>query len=178
MPRTEEANQQIREEQRTKILAAAAKVFARKGKAATMADVATETGISQGLAYRYFASKEEILTTLVKQTAELEGRGVRVVMEQEPGSSGVKVIDDYRRRVLLGWAFSADKVTGKKEVRANPLASQAQAGNVKLVRGLWINAFLDESEIFPQGAHDDMVDAASGALAQLTGVGTAEIRWI
>jgi AcrR family transcriptional regulator len=73
MPRTEEANQQIREEQRTKILAAAAKVFARKGKAATMADVATETGISQGLAYRYFASKEEILTTLVKQSAQAGG---------------------------------------------------------------------------------------------------------
>ncbi len=116
--------------------------------------------------------------TLVKQTAELDGRNVRVCMEQEPGSSGVKVIDDYRRRVLMGWNFQGDKVTGNKEVRANPLASQAQAGNVKLVRGTWINAFLDEAEEFPTGSHDDMIDAASGALAKLTGVGTAEIRWL
>ena len=115
---------------------------------------------------------------LVRQTAELDTRAVQIVMEQEPGSSGVKVIDDYRRRVLMGWAFKADKVTGNKLIRANPLASQAQAGNVKLVRGTWINAFLDEAEIFPQGAHDDQVDATSGALLQLTGKGTAQILWV
>ncbi len=73
MPRTEEANQQIREEQRDKILSAAANVFARKGNAATMADVASEAGVSQGLAYRYFESKEEIFTTLIKQAAESSG---------------------------------------------------------------------------------------------------------
>jgi predicted phage terminase large subunit-like protein len=115
---------------------------------------------------------------LVKQTAELDGHGVPVRMEQEPGSSGVKVIDDYRRRVLMGWNFMGDKVTGNKQIRANPLASQAYAHNVKLVRGNWIGAFLDEVEIFPNGAHDDMVDSASGALTQLTGHGTAEIKWI
>jgi hypothetical protein len=38
MPRTEEANQRIREAQRAKILEAAWTVFARKGRAMTMAD--------------------------------------------------------------------------------------------------------------------------------------------
>lgn len=38
---------------------------------------------------------------------------------------------------------------------------------MKLVRGTWINSFLDECELFPLGAHDDQVDAASGALAEL-----------
>ena len=105
---------------------------------------------------------------LVKQTAELDGVYVPVRMEQEPGSSGVKMIDDYQRRVLMGYDFRGVPSTGKKEVRANPLASQAEAGNVKLVRGPWINAFLDEAEIFPRGAHDDQIDAASGALADLS----------
>jgi AcrR family transcriptional regulator len=73
MPRTEEANQQIRDEAREKILEAAKKVFARRGPAATMADVATEAGISQGLAYRYFTSKESILATLVKKSLETGG---------------------------------------------------------------------------------------------------------
>lgn len=73
MPRTEEANQHIREEQRTKILTAARKVFAQKGRAATMADVAAEAGISQGLTYRYFTSKEEIFTILIKQATESGG---------------------------------------------------------------------------------------------------------
>ena len=105
---------------------------------------------------------------LVKQAAEIDGRGVAVRMEQEPGASGVKAIDDYQRRVLMGWDFAGVRSTGAKEVRANPLASQAQAGNVKLVRGAWINNFLDEAELFPHGAHDDQVDAASGALGELS----------
>ncbi len=104
---------------------------------------------------------------LVKQTAELDGPNVPVRMEQEPGSSGVKVIDDYRRHVLMGWDFKGIPSTGSKEVRANPLSSQAEAGNVKLVRGTWINEFLDETEGFPGTGHDDQVDAASGAFNQL-----------
>src|ERR1700676_4875211 len=68
MPRSEEVKQRMREEQRTKILEAASKVFARKGMAATMDDIAAEASISHGLAYRYFASKEAIFHTLVEQT--------------------------------------------------------------------------------------------------------------
>ena len=105
---------------------------------------------------------------LIKQTAEIDGHSVKVRMEQEPGASGVKAIDDYQRRVLMGFDFKGVRSTGAKEVRANPLASQAEAGNIKLVRGHWIGAFLDEAELFPLGAHDDMVDAASGALQDLT----------
>jgi AcrR family transcriptional regulator len=70
MPRSKEANQRIREEQRTRILDAARKVFARKGIAATMADVAAAAEVSQGLAYRYFASKEEIFHVLVEQSVQ------------------------------------------------------------------------------------------------------------
>lgn len=105
--------------------------------------------------------------SLIKQTAELDGKDVPVWMEQEPGSSGVNTIDHYRRQVLLGWDFHGIRSTGSKEVRANPVSSQAEAGNVKLIRGTWINDFLDEAEGFPTGAHDDMVDAMSGAFEQL-----------
>jgi len=90
MPRTEKANQQIREEQRAKILKAAANIFARKGSTATMADVASEAGISQGLAYRYFASKEEIYTILIKQAAELSG-GPAERIKQIKGTPGTRL---------------------------------------------------------------------------------------
>ncbi len=68
MPRTEEANQRIRETQRDKILDAAWKVFARKGRAMTMADVAAEAAVSYGLTYRYFTNKEAILQALIEQS--------------------------------------------------------------------------------------------------------------
>jgi AcrR family transcriptional regulator len=67
MPRSEETKQRLREEQRTKILEAAKRVFARKGLAATMDDISAEASISHGLAYRYFANKEAILSILYEQ---------------------------------------------------------------------------------------------------------------
>ncbi len=105
---------------------------------------------------------------LVRQTAEWDGREVEVVMEQEPGSAGVSVIDHYAREVLTGWAFHGKRTTGDKVTRARPLAAMAEAGNVLLVRGPWIGALLEELETFPDGAHDDQVDALAGALEVLT----------
>lgn len=100
---------------------------------------------------------------LVRQTAELDGKNVPVIIEQEPGSSGVNTIDHYRRKVLVGWACIGDRKTGSKVELARPLSSAAQAGNVKLVRGPWVGEFLDEIHPFPMpGVHDDQVDAASG----------------
>jgi AcrR family transcriptional regulator len=90
MPRTGEANQQIRNEQRSKILAAARNVFARKGRAATIADVAAEARVSQGLAYRYFASKEEIFSTLVRQAIEFGG-GPAARVRQIEGTPGMRL---------------------------------------------------------------------------------------
>jgi predicted phage terminase large subunit-like protein len=104
---------------------------------------------------------------LVLQTAEQDGRNVRVLMEQEPGSSGKSLVQHYAK-VLAGWPFSADRQTGDKQTRANPFSSQVEAGRVFLVRAPWNTAFLDELEAFPHyGSHDDQVDAASAAFNRL-----------
>ena len=42
-----------------------------------------------------------------------------------------------------------------------------QAGNVKLLRGQWNEAYLSELENFPVGGHDDQVDASSDAFNEL-----------
>ena len=109
------------------------------------------------------------VTRLIRQTAQLDGVGVAIWMEQEPGSSGVHTIDYYRRQVLPGYTFRGDRVTGSKSERAAPLSSQAEAGNIKLLAGAWNGAFLDELEAFPLGAHDDQVDATAGAFQTLVG---------
>lgn len=56
--------------QRANILEGAKRAFAHKGMAATMADVAQAAGVSQGLAYRYFASKQEMYRELVQHALE------------------------------------------------------------------------------------------------------------
>jgi len=73
MPRTEAAFQEVRDASRRNILDGALRVFASKGSHATMADVAIEAGVSQGLAYRYFPSKEAILSELVHEITGSEG---------------------------------------------------------------------------------------------------------
>ncbi|CAB4173320.1 Archaeophage PsiM2, terminase large subunit [uncultured Caudovirales phage] len=104
----------------------------------------------------------------VREVAERDGKAVAVRMEQEPGASGVAVADRYRRQVLFGFDFKAIRSTGSKEVRANPFAAMAEAGDVWIVRGPWNASFFDELEAFPlPGFHDDQVDAASGALSAL-----------
>ncbi len=70
MPRTEAANQRLREVQHEKILDAARRVFARKGLAATMADIAADAAVSYGLAYHYFTNKEALFQALVEQTLQ------------------------------------------------------------------------------------------------------------
>ncbi len=71
MPRTEESNQRVREEQKRKIVLAATKIFAHKGLAATkMADIAAEAGIGYGLLYHYFTSKELIFQAAVERSTQ------------------------------------------------------------------------------------------------------------
>lgn len=90
MSGTTEGNQRRREAQRAKILAAARKVFALKGRAATMADIAAAADISQGLAYRYFESKEAIFHELVERVAGSIGAALQSIMER-PGTPGERL---------------------------------------------------------------------------------------
>jgi len=117
---------------------------------------------------------------LIKQTADLDELATPVFMEQEPGSSGVDTIDYYNRKVLMGFEFRGVKTSGPKTERAGPVSSAAEAGNVFVVQGPWNSAFLDEVEAFPDGAHDDQVDALSGAFSKVRGpieVSTGKPPW-
>jgi predicted phage terminase large subunit-like protein len=105
---------------------------------------------------------------LVSATAAVDGQSVTVGIESEPGSSGKIVLDHFRRRVLDGYNVRELAVNTAKPVRAAPIASAAEAGNVKIVRGDWVSDFLDEAEGFPYGAHDDQIDALSGAYTLLS----------
>ena len=92
MPRTEESNQRIREEQKQKIIAAATKLFAYKGLAATkMADIATEAGISYGLLYHYFDNKELIFKATVERGTLAFERLISQALEQ-PGTPWERIL--------------------------------------------------------------------------------------
>ena len=52
-------------------------------------------------------------------------------------------------------------------MRAEALSAQAEAGNVKLVRGAWNKAFIEEAAFFPNSDFKDQIDAASRAFHRL-----------
>jgi predicted phage terminase large subunit-like protein len=129
--------------------------------------LAEANGIYYVLDVKRTRAPPQEVQALIRQTAQTDGVGVKVFMEQEPGSSGVDSIDYYTREVLKGYAFRGIKTTGSKEERAAPCSSAWDAGNFRILQAPWNTAFLDELEGFPLGGHDDQVDALSGAFEQL-----------
>lgn len=75
VPRSEAANERLRRDARARILAGARAAFARNGMAATMMDVAAAAGVSQGLAYRYFSDKDDLVRALVGEAVQQAGAG-------------------------------------------------------------------------------------------------------
>ena len=102
----------------------------------------------------------------VAATAAMDGPLTPIIVEQEPGSASLYHIDNLVD-ALPGFAVVGRPSTGSKILRAKPVSSAAEHGKVILVRGEWNRTFLQELEYFPDGAHDDQVDALSGAHASL-----------
>ena len=86
----------------------------------------------------------------------------RNYFEQEPGSSGKEVAMQLIAMVHP-IAAEADKVSGSKDVRLEPVAAMAEAGGLKLVKSKWNIEFIDEITAIPNGTVRDQGDALSGA---------------
>lgn len=115
---------------------------------------------------RWIASDRE---ATIKKTAQRDGYNVIVMVEQEPGSSGKESAMGTIKR-LAGYVVKADRPTGDKVTRAQPWASQVNSGNVFLLRGAWNDDFVSEHTYFPNANVKDIVDACSGAFAELAGL--------
>lgn len=67
MTRSDEQNQKMRDERRERILSDAVRLFATRGLQATkISDIAKAAGMSQGLMYHYFSSKEDIFVEIIR----------------------------------------------------------------------------------------------------------------
>jgi predicted phage terminase large subunit-like protein len=104
---------------------------------------------------------------LQRACAENDPAGTVVWIEHEGGSSGADAAEE-EAKALAGFAVHWEHPTGPKWSRAESLASQAEAGNLILVKAGWNRKFLEQLTQFPNGKHDDMVDAAAGACRKLS----------
>lgn len=125
--RSKQQNEQARKNATEKILDAATAVFAAKGQAATMAGIAEKAQISQGLAYHYFKSKEEIYTTLIKQVAEAGG-GAAQRVNQVQGTPG------QRLTLLITNMLEANRQNpGIAQIMYNALEDETTPADLKAI---------------------------------------------
>ncbi len=102
----------------------------------------------------WFGVKNQVVTH-----GEIEK--VRVGVE---AVSGFKTAYEEIKKELMGIANVSYLVPKEnKMIRANPWLARLEAGKVHLVKGEWNQAFIDELSLFPDGKHDDQVDAVTMA---------------
>ncbi|MFK2876904.1 phage terminase large subunit [Rhodanobacter hydrolyticus] len=102
----------------------------------------------------------------IVNTTAMDGKSVVVSYPQDPGQAG-KTQALYMTRALAGYRVKTSPETGDKVTRAEPLAAQVNVGNVLMLRGPWNEALVNEMRMFPNGSHDDQVDALSRAFAEV-----------
>lgn len=123
---------------------------------------------------RYSAAE---VRELIKNTAAADKarfKNVRIIVPQDPGQAGKDQAQSYIK-MLAGYNVGVERETGSKIARAEPLAAQWQAGNVDVLVAEWNGDFFTQMEAFPEGKHNDMVDAAAGAFNELERMPTVTV---
>ena len=98
MPRSKEQFKEMREKTRKVILENALKLFATKGYHGTsINDIAKAAGISKGLAYNYFESKQQLMEALFEQMFDI-GKEFEDILDSK--------LDPYEKlRELIEFSF-------------------------------------------------------------------------
>lgn len=142
MPRTKEAFEAMRETTRKKIETVALSLFARKGLSVTVDEIAREAGVSKGLLYNHYTSKEALITELVRQATDASSQNFKDATHcNEPISYKIQQIsfkmcrmfsdqplgiDCFMFMVQVGMSnFQVPETAGYTEDLPNPIESLA-----------------------------------------------------
>ncbi|WP_018147476.1 phage terminase large subunit [Henriciella marina] len=104
-----------------------------------------------------------------KKYAELGQKWLPRSILVEKAANGQPLLDDLRARPVPGVVSPIGvKPSGSKVERLSIYSSRIEAGDVYLPRDAsWLDAFIHEIAAFPNGKHDDQVDALSQLLQWL-----------
>ena len=98
----------------------------------------------------------------MRSEADTTTQGIEEALHGLAGLQELQRMPELAHVTMIGYHVSKDKMH-----RAMPWAARAEQNMIRVVRGEWVQQFIDESVSFPNGSHDDMVDAVSGANAML-----------
>lgn len=120
---------------------------------------------------KYGQYSAESVDAWIKTTADSDGQQTAVILEQEPGSAGKRLLAQ-QVKALHGHRVHWYSPGARKLARAVPVARAAAQGRIFYVKADWNESFLTEIESFTgtsADAHDDQVDALSLGFGHLEG---------
>ena len=108
----------------------------------------------------------ELKQRLIRLNNQWRGRGLRA-MYIEDKASGQSLLQELKRE--SGMSVIPYKVNTDKVARVNSILPLIEGGRVYLPEEApWLDDFADEAVAFPNGNHDDQVDAATMAIDVLS----------
>ncbi len=105
----------------------------------------------------------------IRHTAAIDNAkygNVKIILPQDPGQAGKAQAQSFIKH-LAGFNVKAVQESGSKETRAEPVASQWQAGNIDVIVADWNEPYFSQLESFPSSKFKDMVDATSAAFSEI-----------
>lgn len=163
MARTAEQNAALRAATREAILTAAVRVFARRGfAAATMRDIALETGLSTGSIYRHYPSKETLYAELLDQAVA----GLAALTDDLAGPGRpFDLVREFAARFLSG-VMADDGAAEFVDVLGHGATTDTPAGTVERLLGAQRPMWRSFEDLVRRGQAEG--DFGPGDPAQLT----------
>ena len=93
----------------------------------------------------------------VNRYADLEGNRIGV----EAVSGFIAAYEEIKEERMGKNIVTALTPKGDKLTKANPWLAKVEAGRVMVVKGNWNYDFIEELRTFPDGKHDDQIDAVT-----------------
>ncbi|OBJ47822.1 TetR/AcrR family transcriptional regulator [Mycobacterium sp. 1423905.2] len=157
---------------RQRILAATAEVLARSGKSKlSLSEVAAQAGVSRPTLYRWFASKEELLSAfatyerqvfergLAKATSGLKGverldAALRFIVEYQYSYSGVRMVDIEPEHVIAQMSGAIPEMReGLQRLLPGPNAAVKAATVIRIAISHYVVRSDDAEQFLAQLRH-------------------------
>jgi predicted phage terminase large subunit-like protein len=117
----------------------------------------------------------ELKQRMIRLNSYWRGKGLRAVYIEDK-ASGQSLIQELKRE--SGVSVIPYKVVNDKVARVNAILPIIEGGRVLLPdQSDWLDDFIDESVSFPNGNHDDQVDAVTMAIDILSRTSVSPEAW-
>ncbi|MGL5717305.1 MAG: hypothetical protein ACRCX2_30110 [Paraclostridium sp.] len=122
--------------------------------------VAEYRGIYYILDIVRFRGRPEEVERMQALTASTDSTRVMIREEQEPGASGIAIIEHKAKTIYRGYNYIGVRSSGSKIERANIASAAAEKGLIKVSENCrYRDEMFDELEVFPSsgsGIHDKL----------------------